>query len=274
MQVALTNVSGDPREILLRQQSSARYFQRPDRGDGSGGFLSNRLDSQATSLRGAGAIHASREGDRRLVRRAVVQHAHARLRVKRLRLSAARRLHLYNANIGRMDEADELVPLAHGARRADRPRPTTRATAPGSNFTYFVQETTPQFWNSRCSISHRGTAIDDRLLRGGPAVETPTQSLPQRRTSRPTRATRGSGTPASVLLGRARRRESVGIVERRLSPGAESHAVVRTVVEPVARNSAVRGIGHRQHGDSRSTERGTSCPISTSARSASTRASA
>src|SRR5439155_9125043 len=52
---AVTNVSGDPREILLRQQSSARYFQRPDRGAGSGGFLSNRLDSTATSLHGLGA---------------------------------------------------------------------------------------------------------------------------------------------------------------------------------------------------------------------------
>ena len=51
---SVTNVSGDPREILLRQQSSARYLQRPDRGAGSDGFLTNRLDSTATSLRGAG----------------------------------------------------------------------------------------------------------------------------------------------------------------------------------------------------------------------------
>jgi len=31
---ALTNVSGDRREIFSEQQSSARYFQRPDRGAG------------------------------------------------------------------------------------------------------------------------------------------------------------------------------------------------------------------------------------------------
>src|SRR6185369_14477321 len=54
-QAALTNVSGDRRAILLRQQSSARYFQRPDRGNAANGFLSNGLDSNATSLRGAGA---------------------------------------------------------------------------------------------------------------------------------------------------------------------------------------------------------------------------
>ena len=52
---AITNVSGNRREILLRQRSSARYFQRPDRGAGSAGFLSNRLDTMATSLHGAGA---------------------------------------------------------------------------------------------------------------------------------------------------------------------------------------------------------------------------
>src|SRR6185503_15479610 len=51
---AYTNVTGDPRAILVRQQSSARYFQRPDRGPGSGGFFSTRLDSNATELHGLG----------------------------------------------------------------------------------------------------------------------------------------------------------------------------------------------------------------------------
>ena len=54
MQTSLTNVSGDAREVLLRQESSARYFQRPDRGSGNGGFFSNKLDSSATSLHGGG----------------------------------------------------------------------------------------------------------------------------------------------------------------------------------------------------------------------------
>src|SRR5262249_25521266 len=51
---AVTNVSGTPQEITLREESSARYLQRPDRGAGSAGFLTNRFDSTASSMRGAG----------------------------------------------------------------------------------------------------------------------------------------------------------------------------------------------------------------------------
>lgn len=54
-QVAGTNVSGDTAAILRLQQSSARYFQRPDRANGSNGVLSDRYDPSLTSLRGLGA---------------------------------------------------------------------------------------------------------------------------------------------------------------------------------------------------------------------------
>jgi hypothetical protein len=54
-QVAGTNVSGDTAAILRLQQSSARYFQRPDRGNGANGLLSDRFDPSLTSLRGLGA---------------------------------------------------------------------------------------------------------------------------------------------------------------------------------------------------------------------------
>jgi len=64
-QVAGTNVSGDSVEILQLQQSSARYFQRPDHGKGSNGLLTNHLDSSLTSLRGLGAYArlAKEQGD-------------------------------------------------------------------------------------------------------------------------------------------------------------------------------------------------------------------
>jgi hypothetical protein len=41
--------------MLRLQRSSARYFQRPDRKNGSNGFLSDAYDSSLTSLRGIGA---------------------------------------------------------------------------------------------------------------------------------------------------------------------------------------------------------------------------
>jgi hypothetical protein len=66
--LAYSSIEGDPRDILARQQSSARYFQRPDRRSGAGGMFSNRLDSSATSMRGLGAyarLPATGGGNRR-----------------------------------------------------------------------------------------------------------------------------------------------------------------------------------------------------------------
>ncbi len=51
---ALSNVAGTPQSILLTEESSAHYFQRPDRGRQGGGLFASRFDSAATSLRGYG----------------------------------------------------------------------------------------------------------------------------------------------------------------------------------------------------------------------------
>ena len=52
--VAFTNNVGDPAAIRRLQNSSARYFQRPDRQSGGNGFLSDRYDPDATAFRGMG----------------------------------------------------------------------------------------------------------------------------------------------------------------------------------------------------------------------------
>lgn len=48
----MSQVSGSPNDILRIQQSSARYFQRPDRRNGSNGLFSDAYDSSLTALRG------------------------------------------------------------------------------------------------------------------------------------------------------------------------------------------------------------------------------
>jgi len=59
---AMSNVSGDSLAILRLQRSSARYFQRPDRDQGSNGFFSNAYDPSATDLRGFGGyMRAAKE---------------------------------------------------------------------------------------------------------------------------------------------------------------------------------------------------------------------
>jgi hypothetical protein len=52
--VAFTNISGSAEAIDRAQRSSARYFQRPDRGSGGNGLFSDAYDPTATSMRGYG----------------------------------------------------------------------------------------------------------------------------------------------------------------------------------------------------------------------------
>ncbi|HET6617811.1 MAG TPA: DUF5916 domain-containing protein, partial [Gemmatimonadota bacterium] len=51
---AISNVAGDPDAILRIQESSARYFQRPDREHGSNGFFTDRYDPTLETIRGWG----------------------------------------------------------------------------------------------------------------------------------------------------------------------------------------------------------------------------
>ena len=60
--VAVSSAEGDSLAIVRLQRSSARYFQRPDREQGSNGLFSNAYDPSATWLRGFGGyLRASKE---------------------------------------------------------------------------------------------------------------------------------------------------------------------------------------------------------------------
>ncbi|MEK7668860.1 MAG: DUF5916 domain-containing protein [Gemmatimonadota bacterium] len=60
--VAYAQVAGDSLALLRIQRSSARYFQRPDRGNGRNGLFSDRYDPSLTAMRGyAGYARLSRE---------------------------------------------------------------------------------------------------------------------------------------------------------------------------------------------------------------------
>ncbi|HEY5087305.1 MAG TPA: DUF5916 domain-containing protein [Gemmatimonadaceae bacterium] len=52
--LAASNVAGSPSAIALTEQSSAHYFQRPDRRVKSDGLFGTAFDTNATSLRGYG----------------------------------------------------------------------------------------------------------------------------------------------------------------------------------------------------------------------------
>jgi uncharacterized protein DUF5916/cellulose/xylan binding protein with CBM9 domain len=172
MQASVTNVSGDPREILLREESSARYFQRPDRGSGNGGFFSNRLDSSATSLSGGG-----------LYARAAKETGFAFGEI-----SFDTRTPGYESNdYAFQTRADYIFTSSNVGLNWTTPSRWYHAMAAlmGGQFIrnyegdltqvdyhVFAQVTTPQFWNLHGFAIDFPSVIEDRQLRGGPAVRT------------------------------------------------------------------------------------------------------
>ena len=175
LQAAITNVSGDPREVLLRQQSSARYFQRPDRGGGRGGgrFFSNRLDSSATSLRGGGFYT-------RLAKETGSWFGELSLDTRTPGYEsndyAFQTLADYiftNANIGKQwtkPTAWYQQAVALGGAQMIR---NYDGDLTNADYHVFLQETTRQFWNITVFYIDQPSAIDDRQLRGGPAITSP-----------------------------------------------------------------------------------------------------
>jgi Domain of unknown function (DUF5916)/Carbohydrate family 9 binding domain-like len=175
--VAVTNVTGDVRAIAARQLSSARYFQRPDRGEGSGGFLSNRLDSTATSLRGAGgyARLAKNTGD-------WFGEVQTNIRTPGYETNdyafQQRADYIWaGANVGRIwtkptNWYRQIVTIAGMQTQNNFEGDNTQR-----QFHAYYSTQTPQFWNVSTFYIYRPSFTDDRALRGGPAVLTAANSF-------------------------------------------------------------------------------------------------
>jgi hypothetical protein len=170
---AVTNVSGDPREVLLRQASSARYFQRPDRGRGSGGWLSNRLDSNATSLRGLGAYArlAKETGD--WTWETALNTRSPGYESNDYAFQRSADYLWYNANLvhfwsKRTNWYQTMVGILGGQAQQNYEGDRT-----GFQSQEYWSVQTRQFWNISQFLIVRPSVFDDRQLRAGPIVRTP-----------------------------------------------------------------------------------------------------
>ena len=170
---ALSNMHGDSREILLRQQSSARYFQRPDRGAGSAGLLSNRLDSTATSLRGAGAyVRVAKEtGD--WMWESAVNTRTPGFETNDYAFQRSADYIWYNANLDRFwSHRTRWYQTMFGIIGAQTQQ-NYEGDRTGLQFHQYWNLQTRQFWTINEFFIVRPSTIDDRQLRGGPAVRSP-----------------------------------------------------------------------------------------------------
>jgi hypothetical protein len=170
---AVTNVFGDPRAIAIRQRSSARYFQRPDRGAGSGGFLSNRYDTTTTSLHGLGAYarFAKETGDWWWETSANTRTPGYETNDFAFQRNAD--YTWYNANLVRYFSKpgpwyQTIYSVVGGQQQHNYSGDRT-----GTQLHAYAGITTKRFWNFNQFIIERPRAVDDKLLRGGPAVIQP-----------------------------------------------------------------------------------------------------
>src|SRR5689334_2809937 len=170
---AVTNVSGDRREILLRQESSARYFQRPDRGSGWGGFFSTRRDTMATSLRGIGAyVHLAKEtGD--WTWETTMNTRTPGYETNDFAFQQKADYIWYNANLNRFWSKQTKWYQAMYGILGTQSQYNYDGDRTATQFHTYWSATTRQFWNVTEFYIIRPTAMDDRQLRGGPVVQTP-----------------------------------------------------------------------------------------------------
>ncbi len=172
--LAASNVSGDARVIAARQRASARFFQRPDRPEGNGGFFATQYDTTATALRGYG-------GYARLAKQAGDWRWESGMNVRNPGFETNDYSFLTNAdyiwnnlNVIRLFAKPtrwyrNVALVAGGQAQRNFAGDVTNNT----DLHALAEVTTPQFWYANAFVLHRPAGmINDRLLRGGPSVRT------------------------------------------------------------------------------------------------------
>jgi hypothetical protein len=172
-QYALSTVEGDPRMITTLQQSSAHYFQRPDRGPGSNGFLSDRLDSTATAMRGLGGYTRLGKDAGDWLWETAINFRTPGFEDNDLGFGQRSDYFWYNANIFRNFTKPtswyQTLQLIAGGQNAHN----LEGDRTDGQLQLFAGGTTLKFWNWDAFYIWRADVLDDGLLRGGPVVQRP-----------------------------------------------------------------------------------------------------
>ncbi len=169
--VALSNVSGSPASILLTEQSSAHYFQRPDRRNVGGGFFADRYDSTATSLRGYGAYLRLGKDNGNWLWEAATNIRSPGFEVNDLAYMQRADYFWYSANVAHTWTVPgswyrNLFAIVGGQAQYNFDGDLTQLQEQAFFSGQFLN-----YWGFRAFVIHRPTTLDDQLTRGGPVVE-------------------------------------------------------------------------------------------------------
>jgi hypothetical protein len=173
-QAAFSNLEGDPRVILARQRSSARYYQRPDRDVRSGdGFLTDALDPDATAMRGLGYYTRVAKEAGNWLWEAALNGRTPGFETNDVALQTRADFNWIGTNVFRRWSRPttwyrEFNVIAGGQQQFNFDGDRTDAQAH-----IFFAGQTPQFWRLSTFYIWRPASLDDRLLRGGPVIQRP-----------------------------------------------------------------------------------------------------
>jgi hypothetical protein len=168
--LALSNVAGTASAMDLAQQSSAHYFDRPDRRVTTDGLFSAKYDPSATSLRGYGFYSRLAKQTGKWVWETAQNWRSPGFETNDLSYQSRADYKWMNANIGqeyttptRWYRSQAWIAGGQQQFNYDGDRTDLQAQA-------FYTVEFPNYWNLRTMYIYRPAVDDDRLTRGGPVV--------------------------------------------------------------------------------------------------------
>ena len=171
--VAVSNVSGDSTIIKGLQESSARYFNRPDRAHGDNGVFSDRYDPTATWLRGFGGyVRGSKESGDWLFESSLNFRSPG-FEVNDLAFLTRADYVWMNANVFRQWQKPtkryrQAYWIAGGQQQFNFDGDRTDLQLQN-----YVEVQLPNYWWVNSGQMYRPEVFEDRLTRGGPVVKRP-----------------------------------------------------------------------------------------------------
>jgi len=169
--LALSNVGGSASAIDLTQQSSAHYFERPDRRVTTDGLFDTRYDPTATSLRGYGFYTRVAKSTGTWIWETAQNWRSPGFETNDLSFQSRADYKWMNANVGqqyttptRWYRSQAWIAGGQQQFNYDGDRTDRQAQA------FYTMEF-PNYWNLRSMYIYHPAVDDDRLTRGGPVVQ-------------------------------------------------------------------------------------------------------
>jgi len=168
--LALSNVTGTASAIDLTQQSSAHYFDRPDRRETTDGLFSTKYDPTATSLRGYGFYTRLAKNTGSWIWETAQNWRSPGFETNDLSFQSRADYKWMNANVGHQWTTPSswyrsMTWIAGGQQQFNYDGDRTDLQAQAFYALEFLN-----YWNLRTMYIHHPAVEDDRLTRGGPVV--------------------------------------------------------------------------------------------------------